>query len=576
MDPRIATIERPRTRGSTQLATQKLPGADLTREEMRTYTGKVTPGARSTEKQMLAISTREVGLGTVLDVDNAAFERRSRDPTRATQDEDTASGHSTASDGSMRTNSEDEELGSRCAAALGADKSVPKQKQTSGRAHSPTYHAKEKRKKSDHQTTTMMASLSIHSPPRPRPGENMRSDSPAVRRGQGRQRAPVMELLSEESVEGETEADESDANSLGSQRSSDWTQFSTGKPTGKRGGHTTHGPSPLTSAGRSGGSDAPTGGARRKTSSTLYRELAEKTVRDRLSSIEAAEQESLSNASTPRKVRERDGETEQADSEEQDGFFEGMGINPALPPQITNLFNSRNRRTGMDALGWSATKGYITVPGRTNLRFSRPPYKRKEYGVKDIEQVLPGEPGHHDWTRYPPPDQEGNSTEEDENNNSTLLSDRSSEHSVATEQATALLSEEEVRRLRRKRELATQFFAEQSQLNAAFQREHQTQRLMARTPTRKRMPREDEYFTDSFVEYVRNREITPQVEEKTRRLTESLYGPGPPVRWRVGSSGSGSSSEPESNLTAGRGRTKTRGTISTASRKTARGIASFE
>ena len=146
MDPRIATVERPRTRGSTQLATQKLPAAGLTREEMRAHAGKATPGARSTEKQMLAISTREAGLGTVLDVDNAAFEYRSREPARAIQDQ--VSGDSTASeesietpyeeqpryllsDGSTRSN---EELESRCAAALGADQSVPKQKQTGERA----------------------------------------------------------------------------------------------------------------------------------------------------------------------------------------------------------------------------------------------------------------------------------------------------------------------------------------------------------------------------------------------------------------------------------------------------------
>ena len=502
MDPRIATVERPRTRGSTQLATQKSLGAGLTREEVRTHAGKVTPGARSTEKQMLAISTREAGLEAVLDVDNNAFERRSRDPMRAIQDEDTASGDSTASeesietpyeeqpryvlsDGSTRTN---EELGSRCAAALGADQSVPKQRQTGERAHNPARYAREKGSKSDYQATTMMASFSIHSPPRPRPEEKTRSDSPAVRRDQGRQRAPVMELLSEESAEEEAEANESETSSLGSQRSSSQARVSTSKSTGKRGEQTVRCPSPLISARRSRDNGAPTGGVRRKTSNTLFRELVEKTVRERLSSVEAAEQETLSTASTPRGTRGKGRTTEQADAEEQDGFFEGMGINPSLPPQITNLFKSRNRRIGMDALGWSANKGYITVPGRTNLKFSRSPYKKKEYGVKDIEQILPGEPGYHDWTKYPSPDQEGSSTEEDENNNSTLLSDLSSEHSVATEQAAALLSEEEARRLRRKRELATQFFIEQSQLNAAFQREHQAQRLMTKAPVRRRAP----------------------------------------------------------------------------------------
>ena len=197
------------------------------------HVGKVTPGARSTEKQMLAISTREVGLGAVLDVDNAAFERRSREPSRAIKDEDTASGDSTVSEESIETPYEEqpryvlsdestrtnEELGSRCAAALGADRSVPKQRQTGERAQNPARHAKEKWGKSDYQATTMMASLSIHSPPRPRPGEKTRSDSPAVRRDQGRQRAPVMELLSEESAEEEAEASESETSSMGSQRS---------------------------------------------------------------------------------------------------------------------------------------------------------------------------------------------------------------------------------------------------------------------------------------------------------------------------------------------------------------------
>ena len=235
-----------------------------------------------------------------------------------------------------------------------------------------------------------------------------------------------MELLSEESAEEEAETNDSEASLMESQESPNQIRASTSQYMGKRGEQAMRGPSPLISARRSGGDSAFTGGARRKTSNTLFRELAEKTVRERLSSIEATEQETLSTASSPRRVWEDGGTTEQADAEEQDGFFEGMGINPALPPHIANLFKSRNRRTGMDALGWSAAKGYITVPGRTNLRFSRPPYQKKEYGVKDIEQILPGEPGHHDWTRYPSPDQQGSSIEEDENNNSTLLSDLSS------------------------------------------------------------------------------------------------------------------------------------------------------
>ena len=185
--------------------------------------------------------------------------------------------------------------------------------------------------------------------------------------------------------------------------------------------------------------------------------------------------------------------------EDNRGEYEKLGILPPVPPEVRATFDPRKeweRRRGLEALTWCEAEQHPRVAGWMNLRFVGPP-PPSGYTIDDIEEVMKGEPGYHDWLTIPPRGQRWSDTEvlsEDDdymldsdegcprpNEDSDLLMDR-------------LIAEEQVKK--RRRELADKNTREAwksreaANREIARQRELERRRQLAEQERRRRMENE--------------------------------------------------------------------------------------